>query len=67
MGDIIDVNVLGFLMKVLIDQHGKAVNFKYIICFFWFVQNHRQGRTRSAAGLEKNPDRCDLLILEIIL
>jgi hypothetical protein len=54
-------------MKVLIDQHGKAVNFKYIICFFWFVQNHRQGRTRSAAGLEKNPDRCDLLILEIIL
>ena len=54
-------------MKVLIDQHGKAVQLIHVICFFWFVQNHRKGWTGSAAGLEKNPDRRELLLLEIIL
>ena len=66
MGDIINRDVPGFLMKLLIDQHCKAVDFIHIIRFFWFVQNHRQGRTRSAAALKKDPNRGDLLILEII-
>jgi len=66
-GDIIYCDVLGLFVKLLIDQHCKAVYFIHVICFFWFVQNHRQGWTRSATGLEKNPDRSDLLFLEIIL
>lgn len=67
VGDIIYCNVLGFFVKILIDQHCKAVYFIHVICFFWFVQNHRQGWTRSAPGLEKDPDRSDLFFLEIIL
>jgi len=66
VGNIIYCNVLGFFVKPLIDQHCKAVYFIYVICFFRFVQNHRQGWTRSATGLEKNPDRGDFLFLEII-
>ena len=67
IGNIINGDVLGFCMKVLIDQQSKTVYLIYVISLFWFVQNHCQGRTRSAAGLEKNTDRADLLFLEIIL
>lgn len=67
VGYIIDCNILGLLVKVLIDQHGKAVQLIYVIIFFWFIQNHCKGWTRSATGLEEYPDRSDLLFLEIIL
>ena len=67
VGDIVYGNILGFSVKLLVDEHGEAVYLEYVICFFRFVQNHRQGWTGSAAGLEKNPDRSDLLFLEIFL
>jgi hypothetical protein len=54
-------------MELLIDQHFKAIDFIDIVSFFWFIQNHRQGRTGSATGLEKYPDGADLIFLEIIL
>jgi hypothetical protein len=66
VGNIIDCNVLGFFVKILIDEHSEAVYLVYVIRFFRFVQNHRQRWTSSAAGLKKNSDRGDLLFLEIL-
>jgi hypothetical protein len=54
-------------MKVFVDKNGKAVYFIHIVSFFWFIQNQSQGWTGSAAGLKEDPDRADLVVLEIIL
>jgi hypothetical protein len=67
VGDIIDRDVFCFLVKFLVDQHGKTVYFVHVVSFSRFIQNHRQGRASSAAGLKKYPNRADLIVLEIIL
>ncbi len=54
-------------MQIFVDQHGKAVDFKDIVGFLRFVQNHCQGRAGSPSGLQEHPDWRDLLFLEIIL
>lgn len=66
VGDIIHGYVLCLFVKILVDHHGKAIDFKHVIRCFRFIQNHCQGRPGSPTGLEKNPDRSDFLLLEIV-
>jgi len=67
IGDVIDGDVLGLLMQFFVDQHCEAVDFKYVVGFFRFIQNHGEGCARSPAGLQENPNRGNLLFLEVIL
>jgi hypothetical protein len=63
---IVHGNIFGGLVKILINNHGKLVYFKYLIRRFWFIQDHRKLRTASSTALEIDPDGGKFLTLKIL-
>jgi hypothetical protein len=53
-------------VKLFIHDHGEAVYFADVVTVLGFIQNHRQGWSASASGLEENPDGADFLPLEVL-
>ena len=66
MHTVVDGNILGLLNEFLVHQHREAVDRKHLIRFFRFIQNHGQGGPASPARMQKDTDRSDLLVLEIL-
>ena len=64
-GRKIDFNRLGFLQKFRIDKVLKAIDLKDAVGVLRLIQSHGQGRTASAAGVEKNSDRGNLFVFKV--
>lgn len=64
--DVINGHFLCSLEELLVHDHGEAVHFAGVVAVLGFIQNHRQGWSASAAGLQENPYGADFLPLEVI-
>lgn len=63
----IDLNGLRFFIKFFFHDKLKTIYVEYIIVVFGLIQSHGQGRASSATGIQKDPNRCDLLAIKILL
>jgi hypothetical protein len=67
MRTVIYGNVFGLFMEIFVNHHSKTVDPKHFIRFLRFIQNHRQRGPGSPTCMQKDTDRCDLLVLEILI
>ena len=63
---IVDSDILGVLMEILVHEQSQFVYLKYLIRRFWFIQDHRKLRTASSAALEIDSDGSKFLTLKIL-
>lgn len=64
-----EINLYAFSLLHKLFVHNKFMSFhiKGIIRVFRLIQSHGKGRSPSAAGIEKNPDRGGFLPLKIVI
>jgi hypothetical protein len=61
----INLNGLSALKEILIDDILIAVHIKFLVGIVGLIQSHGQAGSASAAFVQEDPNRTDLLILEI--
>jgi len=59
------LNGLGFFQKFRVDDELETVNVKRLVRIGKLIQSHSQAGAPSAAFIEENPDRFDILSFEI--
>jgi len=62
----IDLDGLGFFKKFRVDDELKTVDVKRLVRVGKLIQSHGQSWASSAAFVEENPDRFDILSFEIL-
>lgn len=42
MAHKVNGDVFGLSVEIFVNEQGKSIDLKYIVGFFWFIQNHCQ-------------------------